>query len=496
MSLEGKRACVVGAGFGGLALAIRLQAAGVATTLIEASDRPGGSAWSRQQDGFTFDAGPAISCPAALRELWELTGHDMASDVELMPVTPFCRFSWPDGTSFDLSNDEPALRREIARIAPGDLGGYDAFLAHLEEVHREVYLPLGTRPDRDFGSIVRAAPRLLKHRAWRSVYGTLASYLESEKLRQVLSADLLLNGGNPLTASGIHALMHKFEKEGGAWWVRGGSSRLAAGMLRQFERSGGEVRLGEPVTAIETNGARATEVETRSGWRGRFRAVASNADLMHTYRDLLAGSPRGPKMARRLARKRFSPSLFAVYFGIEGNWPGIPHHVMLFGRRYKELLEDIFEHGVLPADLPISLHHPTVTDPSMAPEGMSMFQAVVPVPHLGKLAVDWTQVGPVLEARVLAEVERRLIPDLSDRIVTKFHYTPRDFASDLNAHLGSAFGLEPVPTQSAWLRARHRDDVISNLYLVGAGTHSGPGMPGVIAGAKATSALMLEDLAR
>ena len=229
MSLEGKRACVVGAGFGGLALAIRLQAAGVATTLIEASDRPGGSAWSRQQDGFTFDAGPAISCPAALRELWELTGHDMASDVELMPVTPFCRFSWPDGTSFDLSNDEPALRREIARIAPGDLGGYDAFLAHLEEVHREVYLPLGTRPDRDFGSIVRAAPRLLKHRAWRSVYGTLASYLESEKLRQVLSADLLLNGGNPLTASGIHALMHKFEKDGGAWWVRGGSSRLAAG---------------------------------------------------------------------------------------------------------------------------------------------------------------------------------------------------------------------------------------------------------------------------
>ena len=166
---------------------------------------------------------------------------------------------------------------------------------------------------------------------------------------------------------------------------------------------------------------------------------------------------------------------------------------MLLGPRYKELLEDVFEHGVLPADLPIDLHHPTVTDPSLAPEGMSAFQAVVPVAHLGKLAIDWTQVGPVLEARVLAEIERRLIPDLSDRIVTKFHYTPRDFASDLNAHLGSPFGLEPTPAQSAWLRAHRRDDVISNLYLVGGGMHSGPG---VIAGAKATSTLMLEDLAR
>jgi phytoene desaturase len=200
-------------------------------------------------------------------------------------------------------------------------------------------------------------------------------------------------------------------------------------------------------------------------------------------------------MARRLARKRFSPSLFAVHFGIEGNWPGIPHHTVLFGPRYKGLLEDIFEHGVLPADLSIYLHHPTVTDPSLAPEGMSTFYALVPVPHLGKLTIDWAQVGPALEARVLAEVERRLIPDLSDRIVTRFHYTPRDFASDLGAHLGSAFGMEPILTQSAWFRARKRDDVISNLYLVGAGTHPGAGIPGVVAGSKTTASLMLEDLA-
>jgi phytoene desaturase len=201
-------------------------------------------------------------------------------------------------------------------------------------------------------------------------------------------------------------------------------------------------------------------------------------------------------MARRLAKKRFSPSLFVVHFGIEGTWPGIPHHTVLFGPRYEGLLEDIYQHGVLPADSSIYLHHPTVTDPSMAPAGKSTFYALVPVAHLGKLAIDWGEVGPVLEKRILDEVARRLIPDLDDRIVTKFHYAPRDFALDLNAHLGSAFSLEPILTQSAYFRAHNRDDVIGNLYFVGAGTHPGAGIPGVVASAKATAGLMLEDLSR
>ena len=201
-------------------------------------------------------------------------------------------------------------------------------------------------------------------------------------------------------------------------------------------------------------------------------------------------------MGRRLAKKRFSPSLFVVHFGIEGSWPGIPHHMILFGPRYQGLLDDIYDRGVLPADFSIYLHHPTVTDPSMAPDGMSTFYALVPVAHMGKLAIDWEQVAPLLEERVLAEVGRRLIPDLADRIVTKFHYTPRDFALDLSAHLGSAFSLEPILTQSAWFRGHNRDDVISNFYLVGAGTHPGAGIPGVVASAKATAGLILEDLAR
>jgi len=301
-------------------------------------------------------------------------------------------------------------------------------------------------------------------------------------------------GGNPMTTSAIYALIHKLEKDGGVWWARGGTNRLVAGMLRHFERLGGTVRMGDPVVKLHTVGSQVTEVQTQSGWRKRFDAVASNADIMHSYRDLLGGTKRGQDYAAKLAKKRFSPSLFVIHFGLEGSWPGIPHHMILFGPRYKGLLEDIYEHGVLPADFSIYLHHPTVTDPSMAPKGKSTFYALIPVAHQGKLAVDWDQIGPMLEKRVLDEIGRRLIPDIHDRIVTKFHYAPKDFNMDFNAYLGSAFSLEPLLTQSAWFRGHNRDDVIGNFYLVGAGTHPGAGIPGVVGSARATARLMLDDL--
>lgn len=496
MSLSGKRACVIGSGFGGLALAIRLQAAGVVTTVVEARDKPGGRAYFWEKEGFTFDAGPTvITDPACLDELWRLTGHDMSEDVELMRVMPFYRLNWPDGVNFDYSNDEASLHREIERIAPDDLHGYDEFLRYSAHVYYQGYVKLGAVPFLDFKSMLKAAPSLARYQAWRSVYSIVSKYVKSEKLREALSFHTLLVGGNPMTTSSIYALIHKLEKDGGVWWARGGTNRLVAGMVRHFEQLGGTMRLHDPVVEVHTVGNRATEVETASGWRERFDAAASNADIMHSYRDLLGKSQRGVKQARALARKRYSPSLFVVHFGIEGTWPGIPHHMILFGPRYKGLLDDIYKHGVLPRDFSIYLHHPTVTDPSMAPEGKSTFYALVPVAHMGKLTVDWEQIGPVLERRILDEVGRRLIPDIHDRIVTKFHYTPRDFSLDLNAHLGSAFSLEPILTQSAWLRGHNRDDVIGNFYLVGAGTHPGAGIPGVVASAKATAGLMLEDLA-
>ncbi|GIX19787.1 MAG: phytoene dehydrogenase [Erythrobacter sp.] len=493
----GKRACVIGSGFGGLALAIRLQSAGIATTVIEARDKPGGRAYFWERDGFTFDAGPTvITDPPCLKELWALTGHDIAEDVELMKVMPFYRLNWPDGTNFDYSNDEESLNAEIARLNPADVAGYARFLEYSARVYKEGYLKLGTVPFLDFKSMLKAAPALIKEQAWRSVYGMVSSFVENEKLREALSFHTLLVGGNPMTTSSIYALIHKLEKDGGVWWARGGTNRLIAGMVRHFERLGGTIRLADPVVQVHTLGTRAHEVETQSGWRARFDAVASNADIMHSYKDLLSGSARGQQMARSLARKRFSPSLFVVHFGLEGTWPGIPHHMILFARRYKGLLDDIYKNGVVPEDFAIYLHHPTVTDPSMAPAGKSTFYALVPVSHMGKMPLDWDEVGPRLEKMILDELGRRLIPDIHSRIVTKFSYAPSDFKADLNAHLGSAFSLEPVLWQSAWLRGHNRDDVIENFYLVGAGTHPGAGIPGVVGSAKATAGLMLEDLAK
>ncbi|HEX8055962.1 MAG TPA: phytoene desaturase [Novosphingobium sp.] len=490
-----KRACVIGAGFGGLALAIRLQSSGVATTVVEARDKPGGRAYFWEREGFTFDAGPTvITDPACLRELWALSGQNMADDIELMPVSPFYRLNWPDGVNFDYSNDEAALQREIAKISAEDLAGYAEFLDYAGAVYQEGYVRLGAVPFLDFASMLRAAPAMIKHQAWRSVYSMVSSFVKNEKLREAFSFHTLLVGGNPMTTSALYALIHKLEMDGGVWWAKGGTNRLIAAMVRHFERLGGVMRLHDPVLHVHTLGDRATEVETCSGWRERFDAVASNADIMHSYRDLLTDTPRGPQMARKLARKRFSPSLFIVHFGVEGSWPGIPHHTILFGPRYKGLLEDIYDHGVLPQDFSIYLHHPTVTDPSMAPPGKSTFYALIPVANQGKLPIDWDQVGPLIEKRILDEVGRRLIPDIHDRIVTKFHYAPRDFALDLNAYQGSAFSLEPILTQSAWFRGHNRDDHIKNFYLVGAGTHPGAGIPGVVGSAKATARLMLEDL--
>ncbi|MDB5684200.1 MAG: phytoene dehydrogenase, partial [Sphingomonas bacterium] len=343
-----RTAAVIGAGFGGLALAIRLQSAGVATTLVEARDRPGGRAYVWERDGFTFDAGPTvITDPACLKELWALSGRDMADDVTLVPVSPFYRLNWPDGTNFDYSNDEPALMREIAKLDPQDAAGYRKFLDYAAGVYREGYEKLGHVAFLDFSSMIKAAPALAKYQAWRSVYSMVSSFVKNEKLREALSFHTLLVGGNPMTTSAIYALIHKLEQDGGVWFAKGGTNRLVSAMVTQFERLGGSMRLGDPVVRIETLGDRATGLVTASGWRGDFDAIASNGDVVHSYRDLLGHSVRGQRAADKLTRKRFSPSLFVVHFGVQGRWPGIPHHMILFGPRYRGLLTDIYQNGVL-----------------------------------------------------------------------------------------------------------------------------------------------------
>lgn len=497
-----KSAIVIGAGFGGLALSIRLQSAGVQTTLIEARDKPGGRGYHWRKAGpdgsneaFIFDAGPTvITDPPCLQELWELSGNDLENDVDLVEVNPFYRLNWPDGTNFDYSNNEAELHREIAKLNPDDVKGYERFLKYSEGVHEEGYVKLGSAAFLSFTDMIKAAPALAKYQAWRSVYSIVSSYVKDEKLRQALSFHTLLVGGNPMTTSSIYALIHTIEKDGGVWFARGGTNQLVAGMVKHFERLGGEILLSSPVAKIDTDGNRATGVTLANGDQLRADMVASNGDVLDTYARMLGDHPRGKKAGKALKKKRWSPSLFVVHFGVRGHYPDIAHHSILFGPRYQGLLKDIYSNGKVPDDFSLYLHHPTATDPQMAPEGYSTFYALAPVAHMGKADVDWDgDFGDEFEAAILEELERRMIPGLKENLVTSFHYAPTDFARDLNAHNGSAFSLEPVLWQSAFFRTHNRDDEISNLYFVGAGTHPGAGIPGVVGSAKATARLMLGE---
>jgi phytoene desaturase len=296
-----------------------------------------------------------------------------------------------------------------------------------------------------------------------------------------------------MTTSSIYALIHKLERDGGVWFARGGTNRLVAGMVAHFERLGGTLRVGDPVERIGVEQGRARTVSTKSGWQRTFDAIASNADVLRTYE--IVDHPRGRKAAAKLRRKSFSPSLFVVHFSASGTWPDVPHHSILFGPRYAGLLNDIYKGSELADDPSIYLHYPVATDPGMAPEGKSTFYALAPVPHLGRGKIDWAREGGPYAKRLLQIIEQRMLPGLTERLEHHFTFGPVEFESELNSHLGSAFSLEPTLTQSAYFRVHNRDDVIPNLYFVGAGTHPGAGIPGVVGSAKATAKLMLEDLA-
>ncbi len=493
--MKAPRVAIVGAGFGGLALAIRLQAAGVATTLVDRRDRPGGRAYVYRDDGFVFDAGPTvITAPDCLRELFELAGRRLEDAVELVPVKPFYRLFWEDGVRFDYTNDPALTRAQIERLAPGDVAGYEAFLRYAEEVFEQGYERLAHVPFLDLWSMIRVSPQLVRLGAWRSVHATVARFIREPHLRQAFSFHSLLVGGNPFSTSSIYTLIHHLERRWGVFFPIGGTGALVDALAALFRELGGEIRLDCEADEILTCGSRVVGLTAKDGWRGEFDAVASNADVVWTYRELLRNEPRAARPARRLAGKRFSMSLFLIYFGTRRRHPQLAHHNVLFGPRYRELLADIFERGVLADDFSLYLHAPTVTDPSLAPAGCESFYVLAPVPHLGLAPLDWERVGPRYAERILDYLETRYIPGLRSDLATLRVFTPLDFRNQLLSHHGSAFSLEPRLEQSAWFRVHNRDSRIGGLYFVGAGTHPGAGVPGVVNSAKATAGLLLADL--
>lgn len=487
-------AVVIGSGFGGLALGIRLQTAGVRTTILERRDLPGGRAYVYRQDGFTFDAGPTvITAPDALRELFSGAGRDLADFVELMPVTPFYRLLWEDGYQFDYSGDLEATNRQIAARSPADVAGYARFLAYANEVYREGYERLAHVPFLDWWSMLRVAPQLVRLQSYRSVYDVVSRFISDPHLRETFSFHSLLVGGNPFRTSAIYTLIHALERRGGVWFPRGGTGELVRCLTALFESLGGVIHCNADVEEILTRDGRAVGVRLADGRAFPAEIVASNADVVHTYEKLLGRTARGRARAASLRGQRFSMSLFLIYFGVRRQYPELAHHTVVFGPRYRELLNDIFERGLLADDFSLYLHAPTRTDPSLAPEGCEAFYVLSPVPHLGKATIDWAVEGPRYRDRILDYLEARCIPGLRANLVTERIFTPADFATELNAHVGSAFSLEPILTQSAFFRVHNRDAEVRGLYFVGAGTHPGAGVPGVVGSAKATAGLILAD---
>ena len=494
MTSSQKRAAVIGSGFGGLSLALRLQAGGFHTTVLEKRDKPGGRAYVYEDQGFTFDGGPTvITDPGALEALFSIAGRSMSDYVELLPVDPMYRLCWEDGAVFDYAHDADSLEEQIRQHNPSDVDGYRRFLEYSRKAFERGYLELGHVPFLNFASMIKVSPALIKLQAWRSVYAQVARFIDDEHLRQAFSFHPLLVGGNPFKTSSIYTLIHALEREWGVWFARGGTGALVRGMVKLFEELGGEIRLNSEVERIDTANDRITGLATSDGINSRFDAVASNADVLHTYGQLLGHTRRGRKQKKALQKRSWSMSLFVIYFGLKRVHPHLKHHMVLFGPRYKELIEDIFNAPELAEDFSLYLHAPTLTDPSMAPEGCSAYYVLSPVPHLGTADIDWDTVAPIYTDRILDYLERHYIPGLKDDLVTCRTLHPFGFRDELNSHLGSAFSVEPVLTQSAWFRPHNRDDRISNLYLVGAGTHPGAGIPGVVGSARATASLMLDD---
>ncbi|MGL4395376.1 MAG: phytoene desaturase [Hyphomicrobium sp.] len=477
-------AVVIGSGFGGLAAAIRLGARGYKVSVIERLDAPGGRAYVFRQDGFTFDAGPTIiTAPFLLEELWALCGRRLADDIDIRALAPFYSIRFDDGETFECSGDPDAMRREVARIAPNDVAGYERFMARAKDIYKVGFEDLGAVPFNSWKDMARVIPDLVRLESYRTIHGLVAKYVKDARLRFVLSFHPLFVGGNPFKVTSIYGLIPFLEQRWGVHFAMGGTGRVIEGLVDLIKGQGGSVRLSTDVKSIDLDGQRATGITLASGEKIKADIVVSNADSAWTYRYLLPESARRRWTNRKIEKARYSMSLFVWYFGTKRTYPGIPHHSILLGPRYKELLSDIFDRKILPNDFSLYLHRPTATDPSLAPDGCDAFYVLSPVPHL-ESGIDWPSRAEAYRRTIETYLSETLMPNLAENIVTSRVMTPQDFQDRLLSYKGAAFGLEPVLTQSAWFRPHNRSEDIEHLYLVGAGTHPGAGVPGVLSSAR------------
>lgn len=493
---EAPHALVIGGGFGGLAAALRLSCRGYRVTVLEALDQFGGRARVFREDGHVFDMGPTIvTVPHFFEELWTLAGRRLADDVELQKLDPCYRILFDDGSHFDYSSDGETLRREIARLAPGDLAGYERFSAHADRCWALGFGQLGAKAFDSTGDLLAAIPHLVRMQGWRTLHALVAQHFRDPRLRMVFSLQSLLIGGNPFSVTAVYSLIHALERRWGVHWAKGGTGALVQGLVGLLRERGVVLETGAEVTRIDIQAQagsrrpRATGVRLADGRQLPADVVVCNSDVAWTQRKLIEPRWRKRWTDERVERADHSMSLFVWYFGTDRQWPEVPHHMMVLGPRYRGLLDDIFKHHHLAEDFSLYLHRPTATDVSMGPPGMDTFYVLSPVPHLGS-GTDWPEVAERYRQAVQERLEATVLPGLGQHLRVSRLMTPQHFHDELRSHQGAAFGLEPTLMQSAGFRPHNRSEDIDALYFVGAGTHPGAGIPGVLMSAKALQTVL------
>ncbi|WP_338548741.1 phytoene desaturase [Roseovarius phycicola] len=488
-------AVVIGAGLGGLASAMRLGAKGYRVTVLDRLEGPGGRGSAIWQNGHRFDLGPTIvTVPQVFRDLWAACGRDFEAEVDLRPLDPFYEIRWPDGSHFTARQDTDAMRAEVARLSPPDAKGYDRFLKDSEARYLFGFEDLGRRSMHKLWDLIKVLPTFGMLRADRSVYGHAAKRFRDERLRMAFSFHPLFIGGDPFRVTSMYILVSHLEKEFGVHYAMGGVEAIAKAMSDVVQEQGGLVRHKAEVDEILVKSNRAAGVRLTGGEVVAADVVVSNADAGHTYSHLMRNVSRRRWTAPRLKKSRWSMGLFVWYFGTKGtrgDWADVGHHTILNGPRYKGLVDDIFIKGHLAEDMSLYVHRPTVTDPTAAPDGDDTFYALSPVPHLGHdNGVEWTEIAERYRAKVQAVLEDQLLPGLGGKITASEVFTPETFRDRYLSPYGTGFSLEPRIFQSAWFRPHNVSEELEGLYLTGAGTHPGAGLPGVVSSAEVLGQLV------
>jgi len=490
-----EKVIVIGSGFGGLGVAARLAAQGYDVEIFEKRDKPGGRAYVYETNGFKFDGGPTvITAPFLFDEIFELAGRKREDYVHFKPLDPFYRIFNHEGRAFDYNDDPGFIHDQIRQWNPDDVEGYERFIGTTKSIFEKGFIDLADKPFLTAGDMLRVAPDLIQLQSYKSVYKYAAQFIQDDFLRQCFSFHPLLVGGNPFDSSSIYAMIHYLERKWGIHYVMGGTGALINALVQLITELGGRFHFNTEADEILTEGKRVTGVRLKDGRIYSADHIISNADVAWTYLNLIPSKLRGLRNSDLRYKKltKYSMSLFVIYFGTKRRYTdtNLAHHNIILGERYKELLDDIFHHKVLANDFSLYLHMPTLTDPSLAPPGHEAFYVLSPVPHLGS-GIDWKQAAKPYRDAIMQFLEAKYLPDLEANLVAEHYIDPLHFRDTLNSHMGSAFSIEPVLTQSAWFRPHNRSEDFDNLYFVGAGTHPGAGLPGVLSSSKIAEALIM-----